>query len=277
MRFVQLIALAALVYGSGALAADEAALYQQVRQLQAAPDPGQRAWLEALQDYRSTELTDLRESREPMLVPTYPIAAAAKAALQALDVNLLVQKFNQTEPAAPSTWQNSVQLAAWTQWIKQASTLPEIVQTLGPDYAWPEPVLRAIAAHPRAGNLWTQALLKNATQGASLRWVDTALPTLNPSMLKVAEANPTLAETTWAEWGRRANLNSSIAVEHISKAALQAPDTPGLAAGLARWNGTAKLFGGMQKQQISSSAHDRLLAGVALRQQLQGQTTEGQR
>ncbi len=274
MRFVQLIALAALVYGSGALAADEASLYQQIRQLQAAPDPGQRAWLETLLEYRSAELTDLGEGREPMLVPTYPIAAAAKAALRALEVDELVQQLNRSEPVAPPAWENPVQLVAWTQWINQAPALPEIVQALGPDYRWPEPVLREIAARPGAGNRWVHSLLQNATQGASLRWVDGTLPTLDPTMLKVAQANPTLAETAWAEWGRRANLNNPIAVDHISKAAVQAPDTPGLAAGLALWSGTAGLFGGAQKQLLASESHARLLARVTLRQQLRSQTME---
>lgn len=262
MRFLQLIALAALVCGWSAQAADEAALYRQVRLLQAAPEPAQRAWLEELLDYRSQELTDLGESREAMLVPAYPVAAAARAALLALDVHTLVQEFVRSEPTLPARWDSPAQERAWAQWITQSEQLPAAVEQAGPASVWPERVLRAIASHPAAGPQWTLALLRTASEGASLRWIDATLPTLSITTLKSAATNPATAETVGTEWGRRANRQVAEAIQHLRTTALTAPDTPGLAAGLAVWNGAPDLLANLQKASSGNPGWESLMARV---------------
>lgn len=263
MRFLQLIALATLVYGSSALAADEAVLYQQVRQLQAVPDVTQRPWLEDLLDYRSSDMIDLGESREPMLVPNYPIANAARAALLVLDVEALKQEFAHTEPSLPVTWDSRAQQRAWAEWIAQSAQLPSVVSNTGPAYAWPEMVLRAIAQHPQATSRWTLALLNTAVEGASLRWIDSILPTLAFTTLKTAAGNPAIAETIGVEWGRRANAQSAEAIAHLRNTAINAPDTPGLAAALAVWEGTPALLSSMQKTGDGPALQSDLMAAVA--------------
>ncbi len=268
MRFAQLIALVGLVYGSGAWAIDEAAVYQQIRLLQAQPDPAQRSWLEEMSRYQSTALTDLRESREPMLVPTYPVAAAAKAALQALDVEQMVARLQQAAaPELPLRFDRTL-TKAWALWIQDAPTLPAVVQTSGPAYNWPETLLHSIAAHPSADASWTQALLRQATSGASLRWIDTQLAVLDAKSLQIAEANPALAEHAWGEWGRRASTDQALAIEHLTKTFTTAPGTPGLAAGLARWPGSSALWGDARKQQLLSPAHQQLRELTELRRTL---------
>lgn len=226
---------------------DEAAVYAEIRRMQplVEPDATTRDWVAQWQDYRSRERVDLGENRHGLDAPRYPIAAAARATLQRWEIAARAAALHDSAPLPTqrSHAADPALTAAWGVRLRESTTLPAAIRQTGPAHDWPEPLLLAIAAHPQADDAWTGALLDRARNGASLRWLDTRWSSLPEALLTRAEANPALAESAWSEWARRANAGQLSAVAQLRNAAHHRADTPGLAAGLARWFAVNTLFG----------------------------------
>lgn len=226
---------------------DEATVYAEIRRLQplAEPDAATRDWVTQWQDYRSRERVDLGENRHGLDAPRYPIAAAARATLRRWEIAARAAALQ--DSARPPTQRTHAAdptlTAAWIARLDASAPLPSAIRRAGPAHDWPEPLLLAIAAHPRADDAWTGALLDRAHSGASLRWLDRRWSTFPAALLTRAEANPALAESAWAEWARRANTGDRGAAARLRGMVRDQPEAPGLAAGLARWSAVDTLFG----------------------------------
>lgn len=257
--------------GAAGESLDEAATYRRIQELQRAPDAHQRAWLQELSRYQSTQQIALPEGRGRVLTPRFPIAIAAQAALHQLDV---VQRLNELRSGhapfvLPTKESSAVDIDAWKAWIRSTPNLSLLNTPTARAHDWPEVLLLAMVQHAEALRFALPPLLKKAQSGASLRWLDTHPANISNDVLVVAEANPALAEWAWAQWAKRANSGSIPADKHLRRITQTAPNTPGLAAGLALWHQTDAVLQPLLKSRATthSSAYDRLRSLVESRRQ----------
>ncbi len=221
-----------------AAAVDEAAVLARIHALQAQPDAAQADWLRGWLDYRSRARRPLEEARTDIDLPRYPIAAAARAALQQLAIAEQLAQWQRQPPAAlPQGALAPAQRAAWRQWLAATPTLPAAVTAASPQAVDDEALLQAIAAHPLADPAWTEALAGRAQLAASLRWLAAQAPTLAPRTLATMQNNPAAAAIAWREWARRADAGAREAASRLHAALAAGALQPGLVAGLSAWQG----------------------------------------
>lgn len=242
---------------------NEAAMYAEIEQLRRFPDESARSWLQELVEYQSVERYPAAEHRGSQPLPRYPIAAAARSALRALDTQQTLNSLRSSATdSAPLPTQDApiAVIRAWQHFLSETPLIPSRLLDLSRDDdrldTIPEALLLSLAQHPAASPAWTLALLTRGTQGNSLRWLDGQITNLSLEQLHSGSANRAIASSIWREISRRANSGDSAAVQSLRQVIRERPGAPGLADGLAHWSAAIVAIDDERDASMSKSTQD---------------------